>query len=336
MKLRGKKILVTGADGFIGSHLTERLLKAGVSIRPFVYYNSFNYWGWLDDLPADVKKELDVVSGDIRDPHAVKEAMRGCDVIFHLAALISIPFSYRSPDAFVSTNINGTLNVIQAARELQVQKVVHVSTSEVYGTAQFVPITEEHPLNGQSPYAATKIGADQMALSFYRTYGTPIAIARPFNTYGPRQSARAVIPALITQIASGQPTVKVGALEPTRDFTFISDMVEGLIAVAESETSAGEVIQLGSNFEMSIRQTAELIAEIMGTQIHFETDSERLRPEKSEVWRLWADNSKAKKLTGWSPKYSGLEGFKNGLAETIRWFAHVENLIKYKTDVCNI
>lgn len=336
MKLQDKKVLVTGADGFIGSHLTERLLREGIQTRAFVYYNSFNSWGWLDDLPAELKKELNVFAGDIRDPHAVKDAVRGCDIVFHLAALVSIPFSYCSPDAFVATNIRGTLNVLQVARELQIEKVVHTSTSEVYGTAQFVPITEEHPLNGQSPYAASKIGADQMALSFYRTYGTPVAIARPFNTYGPRQSARAVIPTIITQIANGQRKIKLGALEPTRDFTYVSDMVSGLIAVAESDQSVGEIIQLGSNFEISIGETARLIAEMMDAEITLLMDPERLRPEKSEVWRLWADNSKAKKLTGWEPQYGGKEGFKEGLAHTIRWLTHVENLIKYKADVCNI
>lgn len=331
-----KKILVTGADGFIGSHLTEELVKQGYNVRAFVFYNSFNSWGWLDQSPKEIRDSLDIFAGDIRDPHGVKQAMKGCDVVFHLAALIAIPYSYHSPDTYVDTNIKGTLNVVQAARELGVQKVVHTSTSEVYGTAKFVPITEDHPLQGQSPYSASKIGADQIAISFYNSFNTPISITRPFNTYGPRQSARAIIPTVITQIANGKRKIKLGALHPTRDFNFVKDTVSGFIAVAESDKSVGEVINIGSNFEISIGDTVRLIAEIMGVEIEIETDMVRLRPEKSEVERLWADNSKAKKLLGWEPLYADREGFRRGLAETIAWFTNSENLRSYKSDIYNV
>lgn len=336
MELRGKKILVTGADGFIGSHLTEELLKKGYDVRAFVLYNSFNSWGWLDTLPAAVRKELDVFAGDIRDPYGVKQAMRGCDIVLHLAALIAIPYSYHSPDTYVDTNIKGTLNIVQAARELEIAKVVHTSTSEVYGTAQFVPITEEHPLQGQSPYSASKIGADQIALSFYRSFNTPVAIIRPFNTYGPRQSARAVIPTIITQIAGGQRKIKLGALHPTRDFNLVKDTVRGFIAALKSEKSIGEVINIGSNYEISIGETAHLIAEVMGVDIDIEAEQERLRPARSEVERLWADNSKAKSLLSWEPLYAGREGFKRGLTETAAWFTEPENIKKYKAHLYNI
>jgi NAD dependent epimerase/dehydratase len=330
------KVLVTGADGFIGSHLTEKLVREGYEVKAFVLYNSFNSWGWLDDCAPDVAGKFEVFSGDIRDPHGVKVAMRGCDTVMHLAALIAIPYSYHSPDTYVDTNVKGTLNVVQAARELGVQKVVHTSTSEVYGTAKFVPITEEHPLQGQSPYSATKIGADQIAMSFYNAFDTPVATIRPFNTYGPRQSARAFIPTVITQIANGKRKIKLGALHPTRDFNFVMDTVRGFIAIAESEKSTGEVINIGSNFEISMGDTVQMIAKIMGVDIEIETDEMRLRPEKSEVDRLWADNSKAKKLTGWEPIYGGREGFKRGLAETIDWFSNPENLKDYKADIYNI
>lgn len=330
------KILVTGADGFIGSHLTEELVRQGYDVKAFVYYNSFNSWGWLDTSPESIKKELEVFAGDIRDPHGVKEAMKGCDVVLHLASLIAIPYSYHSPDTYVDTNIKGTLNVLQAARELDIQKVVHTSTSEVYGTAQYVPIDENHPLQGQSPYSASKIGADQMAIAFYRSFNTPVAIIRPFNTYGPRQSARAVIPTIITQIASGKRKIKLGSLHPTRDFNYIKDTVNGFISVMKHDQSIGEVINIGSNFEVSIGETAKLIAEIMGVDIEIETDDVRIRPEKSEVERLWADNSKAKALLGWEPKYGGKEGFKRGLKETIEWFTDERNLSRYKADVYNI
>jgi len=331
-----KKILITGADGFIGSHLTEALVRQGHDVRAFVLYNSFNSWGWLDDSPKEIRDNLDIFSGDIRDPYGVKKAMQDCDVVLHLAALIAIPYSYHSPDTYVDTNIKGTLNVVQAARELGVGKVVHTSTSEVYGTARFVPITEEHPLQGQSPYSATKIGADQIAMSFYNAFDTPVSIIRPFNTYGPRQSARAIIPTVITQIANGQRKLKLGALSPTRDFNYVMDTVRGFIAVAESEKTVGEVINIGSNFEVSIGETAHIIAEAMGVEIEIETEQQRLRPEKSEVERLWADNSKAKSLTGWEPQYCSREGFKRGLAETAVWFAQPDNLKRYKADIYNI
>lgn len=331
-----KKILVTGADGFIGSHLTERLVREGYNVKTFVLYNSFNSWGWLDESPAYIKKELEVFAGDIRDAHGVKTAMKGCDAVLNLAALIAIPYSYHSPDTYVDTNVKGALNVVQAARELGVEKVVQTSTSEVYGTAQFVPITEEHPLQGQSPYSASKIGADQIALSFYRSFGTPVALIRPFNTYGPRQSARAVIPTIITQLLNGKRKIKLGALTPTRDFNYVKDTVQGFISVMNSSNSIGEVVNIGSNFEVSIGDTAKIVAEAMGVDVEIETEQVRLRPEKSEVNRLWADNSKAKKLLGWEPQYGGREGFKRGLKETIDWFADKENLKKYKADVYNI
>lgn len=336
MDLRDKKILVTGSDGFIGSHLVEELVRRGYRVRAFVMYNSFGSWGWLDEAPREIKDSIEVFAGDIRDPNGVKVSMQGCGAIFHLAALVGIPYSYHSPDNYVDTNIKGTLNIIQAARELQVAKIVHTSTSEVYGTAQFVPISEHHPLQGQSPYAATKIGADQLALSFYRSFDTPVAVVRPFNTYGPRQSARAIIPTIITQVASGRPKIVLGALEPTRDFTFIRDTVRGFIAVAESDASAGEVINIGSNFEISIGDTARLISDLMGKKVDIETDSARFRPGKSEVGRLWADNSKAMKLIGWKPEYGGLDGLRRGLLETLEWFSNPANLKRYRADAYNI
>jgi NAD dependent epimerase/dehydratase len=333
---RPQKILITGADGFIGSHLTEALLNRGYDVRAFVLYNSFNSWGWLDKTPKTIRDSLDVFAGDIRDPHGVKVAMRGCDAVLHLAALIAIPYSYHSPDTYVDTNIKGTLNVLQAARELGVRRVIHTSTSEVYGTARFVPITEEHPLQGQSPYSASKIAADQLAYSFYASFGLPVMIARPFNTYGPRQSARAVIPTIITQIANGQRRLSLGAVTPTRDFSYVQDTVAGFIATLESENGVGEVVNFGSNFEISIGETAQLIAETMGTEIEIVTDETRLRPENSEVERLWADNTKAKRLFGWSPAYGGRQGFKRGLAETAEWFQDPANLASYKTDRYNV
>lgn len=329
-------ILVTGADGFIGSHLTESLVRAGHKVRAFVHYNSFNSWGWLDHCDPDLKGNFEVFAGDIRDPHGVKQAMKGCDSVLHLAALIAIPFSYHSPDTYVDTNVKGTLNVLQAARDLGVGRIIHTSTSEVYGTARVVPITEEHPLQGQSPYSATKIAADQMAYSFYASFGLPVVIVRPFNTYGPRQSARAVIPTIITQIASGHRQIKLGAVSPTRDFNFVQDTVKGFIAALESERGLGEVVNLGSNFEISIGDTAILIAETMNTEIEIFTDEARLRPTNSEVERLWADNSKARELFGWQPHYAGREGFKRGLAETAEWFIRPENLRGYKADIYNL
>jgi NAD dependent epimerase/dehydratase len=330
------KILVTGADGFIGSHLTETLVRAGYEVKAFVLYNSFNSWGWLDHCAADVKGKFEVFAGDIRDPHGVKEAMKDCDAVLHLAALIAIPYSYHSPDTYVDTNIKGTLNVLQASRELGVRRVVHTSTSEVYGSARFVPITEEHPLQGQSPYSATKIAADQLAYSFYASFHLPVVVARPFNTYGPRQSARAVIPTIITQIASGKKEIKLGAVSPTRDFNFVKDTVAGFIAVLESDKGCGEVINFGSNFEISVGDTAALIAEVMNADIEILTDEVRLRPTHSEVERLWADNSKARELLGWAPKYAELDGFKRGLAETVEWIEDADNLRGYKADIYNI
>ena len=328
-----KKILVTGADGFIGSHLTEYLMNQGYNVKAFVQYNSFNFWGWLENVPT---KDIEIFPGDIRDYHGVKTAMKDCDCVLNLAALIAIPYSYHSPDTYIDTNVKGALNVVQAARELEIEKVVQTSTSEVYGTAQFVPITEEHPLHGQSPYSASKIGADQIAMSFFCSFGVPVAIIRPFNTYGPRQSARAVIPTIITQIAQGEHKIKLGALSPTRDFNYISDTVRGFADVAFSEKSIGEVINIGSGFEISIGDTAKLIAEVMGEEIEIISDEERLRPEKSEVNRLLADNTKAKKLLGWEPKFGGLEGFKRGLQKTADWFLKAENRRMYKSGIYNI
>jgi NAD dependent epimerase/dehydratase len=331
-----KKILVTGADGFIGSHLTEALVRAGHDVRAFVLYNSFNSWGWLDHCAADVRNQFEVFAGDVRDPNGVRTAMKDCDAVLHLAALIAIPYSYHSPDTYVDTNVKGTLNIVQAARDLGLRKVVHTSTSEVYGTARFVPITEEHPLQGQSPYSASKIGADQIAMSFYSSFDTPVTVVRPFNTYGPRQSARAVIPTVITQLASGKRTLKLGAVHPTRDFNFVSDTVSGFIAALTSDRGAGEVINIGSNFEVSIGDTARTIAEVMGVDIQIETDDQRLRPQKSEVERLWASNAKAKELLGWEPRYAGLDGLRRGLAETVAWFREPANLGRYKADIYNI
>jgi dTDP-glucose 4,6-dehydratase len=331
-----RKILVTGADGFIGSHLTEMLVKQGYDVRAFALYNSFNTWGWLDHCDPAVKGKFEVFMGDVRDPYGVKTAMMGCDTVLHLAALIAIPYSYHSPDTYVDTNIKGTLNIVQAAKELGVRKVVQTSTSEVYGTAKFVPITEEHPLQGQSPYSASKIGADQIALSFYTSFNTPVAVLRPFNTYGPRQSARAVIPTIISQIASGKEIIKLGALTPTRDFSFVEDTANGFIKAMECDAINGTVTNVGSGFEISVLDTAELIAELMGKKIVFELDNDRLRPEKSEVERLFASYEKAKRLMNWEPAYGGLEGFKKGLQKTIDWFTIPENLARYKTDTYNI
>jgi NAD dependent epimerase/dehydratase len=329
-------ILITGADGFIGSHLTEALVRHGYKVRAFVLYNSFGSWGWLDHCAPDVKGQFEVFAGDIRDPHGVKEAMKGCDAVLHLAALIAIPYSYHSPDTYVDTNIKGTLNVLQASRELGVKKIIHTSTSEVYGTARFVPITEEHPLQGQSPYSATKIAADQLAYSFYTSFGLPVVTVRPFNTYGPRQSARAVIPTIITQIANGERRIKLGAVAPTRDFNYVDDTVAGFIAALNSERGIGEVINLGSNFEISVGDTALAIAEVMGASIEIITDDQRLRPEKSEVERLWASNTKARELLGWTPQYGSRNGFLQGLAKTVDWFSTPAHLSAYKANIYNL
>ncbi|HYA86300.1 MAG TPA: NAD-dependent 4,6-dehydratase LegB [Nitrospirota bacterium] len=336
MNAHKKKILITGSDGFIGSHLTEELIREGYDVRAFVFYNSFNSWGWLDHSEPEIRKFLDVFAGDIRDPHGVKRAMTGCDVVIHLAALIAIPYSYHSPDTYIDTNIKGTLNILQAARELGVEKVIHTSTSEVYGTARFVPITEEHPLQGQSPYSATKIGADNLAISFYHSFDTPVSIIRPFNTYGPRQSARAIIPTIITQIASGQRRIKLGALHPTRDFNYVADTVRGFIAAAMSDHSVGEIINIGSSYEISIADTVQLISELFGIPIEIEIDPIRVRPNKSEVERLCANNEKAKRLLDWEPQYAGKEGLRQGLAETISWFTNPKNLKTFKAHLYNI
>ena len=332
MHLEKKRVLVTGADGFIGSHLTEELVRRGCDVRAFVYYNSFDSWGWLDRSPDDIKSKLDVFAGDIRDGNAVKQAMKGCDVVFHLAALIGIPYSYVAPESYVDTNVKGSMNVLQAARELGTSKVVMTSTSEVYGSAKFVPIHEEHPIQAQSPYAATKAAADQLAMSYYQSFQTPVTIIRPFNTYGPRQSARAVIPTVITQIAAGKRKLKLGSVHTTRDFNFISDTVDGFIAGAESDAALGQTINIGSNFEVSIEKTVQIIAGIFGHEVSFESEADRIRPENSEVVRLWADNAKAKKLLNWSPKYAGVDGLTRGLEKTVKWFTSADQLNRYKTD----
>ena len=325
-----KKVLITGADGFIGSHLVEALLTAGHQVRAFCLYNSMGSWGWLDSLPDVIRSEIDVVLGDIRDPICVREAMRGCDQVFHLAALIAIPYSYVAPGSYIDTNIHGTLNVVQAARDLGVSRVVHTSTSETYGTAQFVPITESHPQVGQSPYAASKIGADQVALSYWRSFETPVSVLRPFNTYGPRQSTRAVIPTIITQIAAGHRRVKLGALSPTRDFNFVADTCAAFQALADCDAALGQVVNAASNFEISIGNTASLIAEVMNVDLEIVTDEQRLRPEGSEVNRLFGDNSLLCKLTSWQPQHDGIDGFKRGLKSTAQWFSDPANLARYR------
>lgn len=330
------RVLVTGADGFIGSHLTELLVREGYDVRAFVQYNSFNSWGWLDECDADVEGKFEVIAGDVRDPFGVKAAMKGCDAVLHLAALIAIPFSYHSPAAYVETNINGTLNVLQAARELDVERIIHTSTSEVYGTARYVPIDEEHPLQAQSPYSATKISADQIALSFHRSFQTPVTIVRPFNTYGPRQSARAVIPTIITQLAAGRDRVELGDLRPTRDFNFVGDTAAGFVAALRSDRCFGEVVNLGTGFEISIGETAQLIAELMNVKINIGRDEVRIRPEASEVFRLLAGNEKARRLLDWQPRNSGAEGLRNGMQATINWFLNPDNQRRYKADTYNI
>ncbi|AEV70613.1 NAD-dependent 4,6-dehydratase LegB [Acetivibrio clariflavus] len=325
-----KKVLVTGADGFIGSHLTEELVKQGYNVRAFVYYNSFNTWGWLDSLPKEIMGEVEVFAGDIRDPNGVREAMRNIDEVYHLAALIAIPFSYHSPDSYVDTNIKGTLNVLQAAREFNTGRVLITSTSEVYGTAQYVPIDEKHPFQGQSPYSASKIGADRLAESFYRSFNVPISIVRPFNTYGPRQSARAVIPTIITQLLDGKEVIKLGSLTPTRDFNYVKDTVQGFIEIAKSDKTIGEEINIATQKEISIGELAEELIRQINPNARIICDEQRIRPEKSEVNRLLGSNEKIKRLTKWEPKYS----LKEGLAETIDFFKN--NLNKYKTDIYNI
>lgn len=334
--LSGTKVLVTGADGFIGSHMVERLVRLGADVRAFCCYNSFNSWGWLDRCAPDVCDRFEVVMGDIRDPNGVRSAVDGCDTVFHLAALIAIPFSYRSPDSYVSTNISGTLNVLQAARDLGVRRVLHTSTSEVYGSAQYVPIDEKHPVVGQSPYSATKIAADQLAISFHRSFELPVVIVRPFNTYGPRQSARAVIPTIITQLLAGKTTIHLGALSPTRDFSHVTDTVDGFLALAGCDAAIGDVVNLGSGFEVSIGETAKMIAEVIGVEPLIETDEDRIRPDGSEVQRLFSCTDKMRGLTDWRPEYGGRDGFRRGLANCIEWFSDPKNRESYKADQYNL
>ena len=331
-----RPVLVTGADGFIGSHLAETLVRSGEKVRAFVLYNSFNSWGWLDQAPREIRDSIEVISGDIRDPYRVREAVKGCDAVLHLAALIAIPYSYHAPQSYVDTNVTGTLNVLQAARDFDVRRVLHTSTSEVYGTAQFVPITEQHPLQAQSPYAATKVAADQLAHSFHASFGLPVVTVRPFNTYGPRQSARAVIPTIISQIGAGERTIRLGAMTPTRDFNYVADTAAAFVAALRSTAGAGEVVNFGSNFEISVGDTARLIAKLMDADVAFVSDEARIRPAGSEVERLWADNTKAREMFGWQPHYGGGEGFARGLRETIAWFSDPANLGTYKTGIYNV
>lgn len=330
MNLKNKKILVTGAGGFIGSHLTERLVELGAEVTALVHYNSFNNWGWIDTFDKKIKDNINVVAGDIREYDNVKRIVKGQDVVFHLAALIAIPYSYLSPMAYVRTNVEGTTNILEACREYGIEKIIHTSTSETYGTAQYVPIDEKHPLQGQSPYSASKIAADKMAESYYRSFNVPVATIRPFNTYGPRQSARAVIPTIITQILAGKTEIKLGSLTPTRDFNYVKDTVEAFIKVAESENTVGEVVNAGSNYEISIGDLVNKIAHIIGREIEIICDKERVRPEKSEVNRLWADNTKIRELTGWEPRYTLDEGIK----ETVEWLKN--NMKYYKPDIYNV
>jgi len=326
------KILVTGADGFIGSHLTEELIKQGYEVRAFVFYNSFNSWGWLDSFPEEIKNKIEIFAGDIRDPNGIRVAMESCDTVFHLAALIGIPFSYHSPDSYVDTNIKGTLNILQAAKLLNTKRVLVTSTSEVYGTAQYVPIDEKHPFQGQSPYSATKIGADRIAESFFRSFELPVTIVRPFNTYGPRQSARAVIPTIISQLLNGIEEIILGDLTPIRDFVFVKDTVNGFIEIAKSQKTIGEEINIATQSEISIGDLAQNIINIINPQAKIICDKQRIRPEKSEVKRLCGSNEKLKKLTNWQQVYS----LKDGLKETIDWFSNKENLIRYKAGIYNV
>ena len=330
MDLKGKKVLVTGAEGFIGSHLTERLVELGADVTALVQYNSFNDWGWIDTFDKNVLDSIKVETGDIRELDGMNRIIKGQEVVFHLAALIAIPYSYLSPMAYVRTNVEGTVNVLEACRNHDVKKIIHTSTSETYGTALYVPIDEKHPMQGQSPYSASKIGADKMAESFYRSFNMPIATLRPFNTYGPRQSARAVIPTIISQILAGKKEIKLGSLTPTRDFNFVKDTAEAFVKVAESDKTIGEVINAGSNYEISIGDTVKKIIDIIGKDVKILCDEERIRPEKSEVNRLWADNTKIKELTEWAPKYS----IDEGLAETVDWIK--ENMKHYKPDIYNV
>ena len=332
MDLTNGTVLVTGAEGFIGSHLTEALLRRGVRVRAMVLYNSFGSWGWLEDLGHDLRANLEVVLADVRDSNAVDEAVGGCHAVLHLAALIAIPYSYRAAESYVDTNVKGTLNIVNAARKHGVEKVVSTSTSEVYGSARYTPIDEAHPLQPQSPYSASKIAADQIALSYFHSFGTPVAVCRPFNTFGPRQSNRAVIPTVITQIAAAESEIRLGATSPRRDFTYVGDTAAGLIAVAESDETVGRQVNLGTGWDVSIGETVEIIKDLMGSSASVTCESERLRPEGSEVDRLLASNELVRELTGWSPELAGPEGFREGLARTIEWFTDPANLARYKTD----
>jgi NAD dependent epimerase/dehydratase len=332
MLLRGKKILVTGADGFIGSHLTEYLVDNGYSVKAFVYYNSFNSWGWLDTFPKEKLQNIEIFTGDIRDPNGVRNAMRDVQVVFHLAALIAIPYSYYSPDSYVDTNIKGTLNVLQAARDLSIEKVLVTSTSEVYGTARYVPIDENHPRQGQSPYSATKIGADSIAESFYRSFKTPVTIVRPFNTYGPRQSARAVIPTIITQLLNGVNRIKLGSLEPTRDLVYVKDTARGFYEIAKCDELTGHEINIATQQEISIGELAKTLIRLINPDAKVVTDINRLRPQNSEVERLMGSNYKLKEYTGWQPETD----LKTGLMQTIEWFSDKSNLMRYKSDIYNV
>lgn len=324
-----QRVLVTGADGFIGSHLTEMLLEQGYQVRALSYYNSFNDWGWLNGVKHP---NLEIVTGDVRDPYLCKHIMKDVEIVFHLAALIAIPYSYIAPDSYVDTNIKGTLNICQAAKENGVRRVLVTSTSEVYGTAQYVPIDEKHPKQPQSPYSATKIGADAIAMSFYNAFELPVVLVRPFNTYGPRQSARAIIPTIITQIANGKKEIKLGDLTPTRDFNFVRDTCKGFIELAKCDAAIGEEVNVCSNYEISMRDTLNTIAKLMKSDVKFIEDQTRIRPKNSEVFRLWGDNSKIKALTGFEPSYS----LEDGLQETIDWFLNTDNLNKYKADIYNV
>jgi len=332
MNISGKKVLITGADGFIGSHLTEALVARGAKVKAFVYYNSFNSWGWLDTLPKSILNEIEIFSGDVRDPNGVYTAMEGCEVVFHLAALIAIPYSYHSPDSYIDTNVKGTLNIVQAAKRLNIERVLVTSTSEVYGTAQFVPITEIHPKQGQSPYSASKIGADAIADSFYRSFETPITLVRPFNTYGPRQSARAVIPTIITQLANGVEQIKLGDTTPTRDLVFVKDTAEGFIKIAETESLIGHEINIATENEISVGNLAQHIINQINPNATILQDTDRLRPQNSEVFRLLGSKEKLVQHTGWFPQTT----IENGLATTIEWFKNPENLKQYKHEIYNV
>jgi NAD dependent epimerase/dehydratase len=332
MNLKGKNILITGADGFIGSHLTEKLINEGCIVKAFVYYNSFNSYGWLDTISSEVKSKIEFFPGDIRDPYGVREAMKGIDIVFHLAALIAIPFSYHSPDSYIDTNVKGTLNIIQAARDNKVKRVLVTSTSEVYGTAQFVPITEQHPKQPQSPYSASKIGADAIADSFFRSFELPITIVRPFNTFGPRQSARAVIPTIISQLLNGAEEIKLGDITPTRDLLYVKDTVTGFLKIAQCNELIGHEVNIATQSEISVGNLAQQLINRINPNAKIITDSVRIRPEKSEVFRLFGSNEKLKSFTDWNQKYT----LEEGLKETIGWFSKKENLQQYKSDIYNV